>query len=82
MPRVQFLECKQSEFLNKVNEKYDLDWPKVAKICRVHRRTLFDWRRDKYQMGEDSFQFLRKRLHFSVPKVKFIADDWNIGNAA
>lgn len=82
MSRVKFLERKQSNFLNDLKRKRILEWSAIAKICKVHRRTLFDWRRDKYQMSYDSLQLLKKKLRFSVPKIKVLPDDWNIKNAA
>lgn len=82
MARVKFLECRQSRFLNKINKRYNIGWPEIAKICRVHKRTLFDWRRNKYQMSYGSFQLLRKKLRISVPKIQVLSDDWNIRNAA
>ena len=55
----------------------------MAKICRVHLRTLFDWRRDKYQMNYTSFQLLlRKKYKVSIPKIEILPEYWNIKNAA
>ena len=82
MARIKFSECKQSEFLNKINKRYNVGWPKVAKICRVHHRTLFDWRRDKYQMSYAALQLLKNRLRIPTAEIQVFPDDWNIKKAA
>lgn len=82
MPRVKFLQSKQSIFLRKVKKKNNIDWPDFARICNVNKRTLFDWRRDKYQMGYTSLQSLNNKLKIPTPKIKVLPDGWNISNAA
>lgn len=82
MSRVKFLEYKQSNFLNEIKRKHSLEWMDIVQICKVDPRTLFDWRRDKYQMSYNSFQLLKKRFKFSGPRIELIPDDWNIKNAA
>ncbi|MFA5062965.1 MAG: LAGLIDADG family homing endonuclease [Candidatus Omnitrophota bacterium] len=81
MPRVKFLKTRQSNFLKKIKKRYGLDWPDLAEICRVDKRTFFDWRRDKYQMSYTSFQALQKKLKISTPKIKVLQDDWNVKSA-
>lgn len=83
MSRVRFLKSKQSIFLNKIKKKYKLEWPDIAKVCKVHWRTLFDWRRNKYQMGYESLCRLTKRYNLALPKrIEILPDTWNIKNAA
>ena len=82
MPRVKFLENKQRSFLGKIKKENNLDWHNLAEICKVDKRTLFDWRRDKYQMNYVSLQSLKKKLRISVPRIEVLPDDWNIKSAA
>lgn len=82
MSRVKFLKCKQSNFLNRIKANYNLGWPDVAGACGVHTRTLFDWRRNKYQMGYDNLLRLSKKYNLPIPKrIKILPDTWNIKNA-
>lgn len=83
MSRVKFLECRQSEFLNRIKTSRNLEWPDIAGSCGVHTRTLFDWRRNKYQMGYESLSRLTKRYNLALPKrIEILPDTWNIKNAA
>lgn len=82
MPRVKFLKDRQSSFLKMVKEKYNLGLPDLAGICKVSERTLFDWRRDKYQMNYDSLRLLRTKLGSFAPRIEVLPDDWNLKNAA
>lgn len=83
MSRVRFLECNQSDFLNRVKENGNLDWSAIAKACKVRTRTLFDWRRKKYQMGYESLCRLTRRYNLALPKrIEILPDTWNIKKAA
>lgn len=80
--RVRFLEGTQSSFLNKVKDSCGISWPEIACVCKVHRRTLFDWRRDKYQMGAAALQLLKRRYEIIVPKMEVLPDTWHLKDAA
>lgn len=83
MSRVKFLKGKQSDFLERIRQEHKLEWPQVAQVCRVHARTLFDWRRDKYQMSYAAFKMLRKRYDSLKPgKIEILPENWNIVNIA
>lgn len=82
MSRVKFLENKQSSFLEKIMRTNNLDLGNLAEICNVDKRTLFDWRRDRYQMSYASFQLLRRKLKTPDPKIEVLPDGWNNNNAA
>ncbi len=83
MARVRFLDNNQGIFLNKIKEECKLEWSDMAKICGIHMRTLFDWRRNKYQMSYASFRKLEKKYGLSIPKkIKILPESWNIRNAA
>jgi len=82
MPRVKFLKGKQSDFLNRIRVGSNIEWLDIAKACRVQMRTLFDWRRDKYQMGGAALRLLRKKYRLSIPKIEILPENWNLRNAA
>lgn len=82
MARVKFLEPSQSEFLKRIKINHNLGWPDIASTCKVHTRTLFDWRRNKYQMDYASFKLLRSKFRIYGPRIEIFPDDWNIKNAA
>ena len=76
------MEGTQHDFLNKIKEIRGVEWLDMAVACDVHRRTLFDWHRDKYQMSYAALQLLKNKYEISVPKIEVLPDDWNIRNAA
>ena len=83
MSRAIFLKNKQSDFLNKIKKAHRLRWSDVAKICDIHQRTLFDWRRNKYNMNYEALQILKQKYRLFIPeKMKVLPDDWNIVNIA
>ncbi len=83
MSRVKFLEGKQSDFLNRIRVGRNLEWLDIAKTCRIQMRTLFDWRRNKYQMGYENLKRLSRKYNLSIPEgIEILPDTWNIKNAA
>ena len=83
MPRVKFLKGKQSYFLNRIRVSRNIEWLDIAKTCRAQMRTLFDWRRNKYQMGYENLIRLSRKYNLSIPKgIEILPDTWNIKNAA
>lgn len=83
MSRIKFLEIKQGDFLNRIKKNYKLEWPDIARTCGVHKRTLFDWRRDKYLMSYAALQKLIGKYRIIIPKkIEILPDTWNIRNAA
>jgi len=82
MSRVRFLEDKQGNFLDKTRKKLMLEWPDIAEGCRVHQRTLFDWRRNKYQMNHAALQLLREKYGIPLPKIEVLPDTWHLKASA
>lgn len=82
MARIKLLECKQSEFLDKVNKESGFEWPDIAKICHVHQRTLFDWRREKYNMSYEALRKLSKLSKIAIPKkIEILPEYWSVSKA-
>ncbi|MBU2052170.1 hypothetical protein KKH13_03130 [Patescibacteria group bacterium] len=48
--RVIFPKNKQSQFLLKVKNQLELSWPNFAQKINVHKRTLSDWKRERYSI--------------------------------
>jgi intein/homing endonuclease len=83
MSRVRFLENNQKNFLNEIKKESRLKWSDIAGICSVHKRTLFDWRRNKYQMSYKALKELKKKSNIPIPRrVEILPENWNIRNAA
>lgn len=82
MSRLIFPKGKQKEFLtrNRLNlSRKNID---IAKVCRVHPRTLFDWERGKFNMSSEAAVRLEKMTGIAIPKAaNFRQESWNCSNA-
>jgi len=56
MSRIKFKKQLQVDFLNDVRVKLRIGWPQLAKILKVHRRCLSDWKIGKYTLPEKVFK--------------------------
>jgi len=83
MSRIKFVKITQQNYLNNIKEKTNNDWPTLAKICGVHSRTFFDWRRNRYQMSSDALKRLQKEFKLTLPRgVETLPDTWHIKRAS
>lgn len=81
--RVIFPQTKQREFLRNVAEVSGLSWPLIAEKIGVHRRTLFDWRREKYSVSLSSLKKMCDIANFAFPEgVEIKEPFWSVGKAA
>jgi intein/homing endonuclease len=81
--RVVFSKGQQSLFLLKTKEKLGFDWPLLADKLGVHRRTLFDWRREKYLLPLDPLKKLCKMARIDTPKeIEIRKAFWSVKKAA
>jgi len=48
--RIIFSKNKQGRFLLETKDKLKLSWPNFAQKINVHKRTLNDWKREKYSI--------------------------------
>ena len=83
MPRIKFQDASQSKFLFKMQSKIGLSWDELAREIKVHPRTLFDWRRDKYTIDEKAFKRMQKLagIDVFVPKYEILPDFWSTKKA-
>ncbi len=84
MPRIKFKKHFQIKFLNDVQKELTTDWPKLAKILRVHPRCLSDWKRAEFTLPEEVFrQCIRlTRGKVEVPPNEVLPDFWSVEKAA
>lgn len=52
MSRVYLATGEQTRFLQAVKDKVELTWQQMANICQINRRTLLDWRKERYHMSQ------------------------------
>ncbi len=84
MPRIKFRKQLQSKFLTGTQKELGLSWPQLAKILRVHPRSLSDWRREKYTIPEKVFKRCIEltKNKVEIPPYKVLQDFWSIEKAA
>lgn len=84
MPRIKFKRVLQFHFFNNVREKLGVNWSKLAKILKVHPRTLSDWRREKYTVSEKVFRKCIEltKSKIEIPPYRVLPDFWSIEKAA
>ena len=81
--RVKLLKGRQREFINNVAKRADLSWDEISKLSSICKRTLFDWRREKYHMTYEVLLKLQKISRIPVPKnIKILPEYWGTKKAA
>lgn len=60
--RLLFPAGRQRQFLEQVATRLQGDWAAVARLCHVHQRTLYDWRREKYSVSAAAADKIRRIL--------------------
>ena len=65
--RVFFPTGEQYKFLLRAANKLRLSWPELAEKGGVHRRTLNDWKREKYSVPLRVVRILSRRANVSIP---------------
>lgn len=81
--RVFFSKGKQKEFLTNISNITGFEWNKIAKKIGVSKRTLFDWRREKYTISLSALKKLCKLAGLEIPKSVEIKDPfWYIPKAS
>ena len=74
---------EQLEFLEVARSSLKVStWKNLAGFCRVHRRTLFDWRREKYAMSAAALTVITRRLPVASPRVKLVHFSRHLEQAA
>lgn len=66
--RVIFPSGKQSLFLLTARQNSKLSWLQFTKRIRVHKRTLNDWRREKYSLPFNILQKISEVTRIKIPK--------------
>ena len=84
MPRIKFKKQLQTKFLSNVLKKLKIDWLELAKILKVHPRSLSDWKRARYTLPEKVFKKCIKltKRKVKIPPYKILPDFWSVKKAA
>lgn len=72
--RLIFPAGKQRDFLIKSKQALGISWPQIAKIVKVHNRTIYDWRREKYSIQYRVGKKIEYLSKVSLPKEAEIRD--------
>lgn len=80
--RVKFSNGKQNKFLEQVLFGLNMKKSELARISSVCCRTLFDWRREKYNMSLYSLKMICEKLDTDLPKnIKILPEYWSLEKA-
>ena len=81
--RVEFSKGFQNKFILSVQKKTSLGANDLARLVGVHRRTVTDWRREKFLITFGALRKLCKRAGLSMPSNIKIKDQfWYISKGA
>lgn len=81
--RISFPKGVQQEFLEEVKKILNLNWNKIAELIGVNKRTLFDWRREKYTIPLLAYKKLCKITGIREKNSLKIKDSfWHLDEAA
>lgn len=70
------------KFFNEVKYKTNFSQTQIAKICKVHKRTVTDWKKGISSIPHNKFEKLIKISNIDAPKHKTLSDNWHIKGAA
>ncbi len=80
--RVRFPRGEQTEFLNKALLDLDMKKYELAKTANVCSITLFDWKREKYNMDLSSLEMICKKFNLDLPgNIEVLPEHWSLGKA-
>lgn len=65
LKRVVFRKGKQKSFFGRIMEKISID--ETAKICKLSKRTIRDWRREKFLMDFSALCKICKKINIPLP---------------
>jgi len=81
--RAIFPYGKQKEFLLDTKRILDLSYIDLAKLLKISRRTLTDWKREKFSMTLKAVKILIRKTNKKMPKCIEIKDPfWHVNKAA
>ena len=81
--RVFFSSGRQKYFLSKARKNSNLSWILFTEKVGVHKRTLNDWRREKYSMPLDVVRKISKIAKIEIPKnIKIKEPFWYVYKGA
>ena len=81
MSRLNCLDGTQKKLLENILMRYP-NIREMAKIARVHSRTIRDWRREKYRMSYEILKRLYDEKGLGLPSLRVLPDFWQVKRAA
>lgn len=79
--RVSFARGAQTKFIISIEKKLDLGLSELAQITKVNRRTIYDWKREKFSMSLPSLKKLCLRAGIPIPHSIQVKDSfWYVSN--
>lgn len=82
MARIKFLKIGPKNFFQKIQNKTGLTLHGLAKVCKVHRRTMLDWKNAKSLMSLSVFKKMCEIGGLKSPIIKILPEFWHIKEAA
>ncbi len=85
MSRIKFEKGYQSRLLLEFKKKTNLSWPELANKFSISKRSLLNWRKEKYTLSNKAFKIILKAIKINLKvrnKYKTLPDYWNIRKAA
>jgi len=84
MPRIKLGKQLQCRFLAEIYKIFGKNWHQLAKILKIHPRSLSDWQKGKYTIPEKVFKKCIKTTKgkVKIPSYKVLPDFWSVKKAA
>jgi len=81
--RVIFPPTKQRRFLARALKNLNLSWSLFAEKFKIHKRTLNDWKREKYSLPLNIVKKISKVAKVKIPKnVKIREPFWYVNKGS
>src|SRR3989344_6131666 len=80
--RVKFPKAQQKAFLELAQKKLNLTNNQLADLCKIHIRSLTDWKREKYFMSYSAFKKLKYRKIATPKNIEIKEPFWYTSNGS
>jgi hypothetical protein len=79
--RASFRRGAQTKFIVSLEKTLDIGLSELASIAKVNRRTIYDWRREKFSMSLPALKKLCLRANIPIPRSIQVRDPfWYVSN--
>ena len=81
--RVIFPNGEQLRFLNHLKRELRITWTEMARVANISKRTLGDWKREKFNASFEILTVLSKKANHPLPKNSIIKEPfWYVKKGA